>query len=1124
MHTICDLHSFVRLQFVETINHTFNAFNFIRMKEKQLITRFVAPPGRSRLWGGLMALFLLFLGTAAFAQKPISGKVIDESGNGLVGATVGVTGTTVGTTTDIDGMFKLSVPAGATLRISYTGYATQTILVGDGAVVNVTLAPDANVLDEVVVTGYSVDTRRQTTGSVATVKTKDLTAVPSGNVEQQLQGRVAGLTVITNGQPGTSSIVRVRGFGAFGGNEPLYIVDGVPVGSTDFLAPDDIESTTVLKDAASASIYGARAANGVIVYTTKKGSKKPQKMVVSYDASYGVTTPGKGQDILNPQEQADWTWAALRNTNLPLTHPQYGTGENPVLPDYINVGGASGVIGSVDLATEKAKYNIDPSLGSIYQVVKANKSGTDWYGAITRNAPVTRHALSFTGATESSRYYVSFTLQDQAGILIYNNFKRYTFRTNTEFDLTKRIRVGENLQFTFRQVLGQGGGGNGAGVPQDENDILSAFRMPSIIPVYDEFGGYAGTAAKGFNNPRNPVAARDGTQNDSGYGVGGFGNVYLEIEPIDGLTLRSSIAGGYSGFNSHFYSRQQYENSENNASFVYGENGGNFFNYTFTNTASYKKRFGESTLDLLAGIEALNTGVGRTIGASGQNPFSLDPNYITLSTVSSRQVNSDQFSGVNFISVFGQAKYSYMDKYYVTGVLRRDGSSRFGANSRYGVFPAVSAAWRITNENFMRSVPFINDLKIRGGWGQMGNSNNVDPNNQFSLFSSSLNNAAYDLNGTNTSTLEGFYKSRVGNPDAKWETSTTTNIGIDGLVLDGKLDIVIDLWKKETKDLLFQVPLPDVLGNYATSPSRNIATMLNQGIDVQLINKGNISSGVKYELTLTGSWLKNEITSLAPGIDYFDVRPPTNRLSSTPTRNQIGYSIASFYGYQVLNLFKDAAEVSAAPTQNGAGPGRFRFADLNGFDADGKLTGIPDGKIDEADRTFLGSPVPKFLGGANLKVIVGNFDVETYLYTSVGNKIFNLSRWYTDFYPSFKGAAISSRVKDSWTPNNLGAELPIFEDVSNSSTNTEANSFYVEDGSFFRVQNLSIGFNIPSAMLDKWRLKRARIYASTNNLLTLTKYKGLDPGVGGAVDTNFGVDIGNYPVTRSFLVGIGLSF
>ncbi len=1072
---------------------------------------------------------LLLCAAGVYAQKSVSGTVIEDDGTPLIGASVLIKGTSSGTVTDLDGNFTISVPSDdATLVVSYTGYLTQEVTLSGETSIKIVLETGVG-LDEIVVTGYSVGNKRSTTGAVSTIKSRDLTAVPSGNVEQQLQGRAPGVTVITNGQPGTSSIVRVRGFGAFGGNEPLYVVDGVPTGSTEFLAPDDIESTTVLKDAASASIYGARAANGVIVFTTKKGKKKPQPLTISYDGQVGVTTPGSGQELLTPQEQADWTWQAIRNTarangtTPTFEHPQYGNGDSPVLPDYINVGGASGVNGTVDLNAEAENYNIDPRVGPIYQVVRANKEGTDWYDATTRNAFLTRHQLGFSGATESARYYVSLGMQDQEGILLSNSFKRRNFRVNTEFDLAPWLRIGENIQLTYRSALGIGGGNGGRGVNSDENDILSAFRMPPIIPVYDEFGGYAGTAAKGFNNPRNPVASRDGQDDNQAYAINTFGNVYVELDLFKDLTLRSSFGGQYQSFFLKSFTRLQYENSENNASFGYAENNGYNAAYVFSNTAKYKKQFGVHGIEVLAGIEALNTGAGLNLSASGINPFSTNVDYINLSTVNSTVVNSNKFKGVNFYSLFGSVNYNYNEKYYLTGVIRRDGSSRFGANNRYGVFPAFSAAWRVTGESFLQESNFVTDLKIRGGWGQMGNSNNVNPNNQYTLYASNLDNASYDIAGSNTGAQTGFYQSRIGNPNAKWETSTTTNIGIDGSFLRGHFDVVFDLWEKKTEDLLFQVPLPAVIGTYAEAPSVNIASMVNRGLDLQLIYRNTTESGLGYEFNITGSWLQNEITALAPNVDFFETQTPTNRLSTQMIRNAVGQPISSFYGYEVIGLFQNDQEVANAPDQDGAAPGRFRYADLNGFDDNGELTGVPDGKIDAADRTFIGSPVPKFLGGLNIKVSYRGFELETYLYTSLGNKIFNMSKWYTDFYPSFTGAAVSARVKDSWLPDNTNTDVPVFEDASNFSTNTQANSYYVEDGSYLRMQNLTLAYNLPSTLFNG-RFERARVFVATNNVFTITKYSGLDPAVGGAVDTTLGIDIGNYPVTRSYTFGVGLTF
>ncbi|HEX8039562.1 MAG TPA: TonB-dependent receptor [Chryseosolibacter sp.] len=1087
-----------------------------------------------RNWGILVIALLMLASLPSYGQAfQVSGTVNDDAGQPLPGVSILEKGTANGTTTDSEGKYSINVAGqNSVLVVSFIGFQTQEINVGSRSSINLSLAPDVKALDEVVVTGYSIDTRRQTTGSVSTVKTKDLTVVPSGNVEQQLQGRVAGVTVVTNGQPGTTSQVRVRGFGAFGGNEPLYIVDGLPTGSIDFLNPDDIETTTVWKDASTASIYGARAANGVIVYTTKKGSKGAQKMNITLDAMTGVTDPGKSQPMMNPTDFAEWTWNAVENTAMQLqktptfNHAQFGTGSSPVIPDYLLVGTSTGVVGSVDLNAEKANYNVTDFSRPIYQVVKANKSGTDWYDEITRPAPLVRNTLGISGGGEASRYYFGLSMQDQDGIMLYQHFKRYAFRANTEFDILKNLRFGENMQFTYRQVRLLQGGGGGSGVSDDENDILQAFRMPSIIPVYDEFGGWAGTRATGFNNPRNPVANLYRQKDNRGFAGNGFGNMYLEYEPVKDLVIRTSIGGSYQSTYGWAYFGRQYENSENNSAVTYSEGASHVFGWTFTNTLDYKKSFGSHNVGLLVGQEALNTGRGRNISGNGLNPFSEDRDFVTLNTTeagSSRTVGSSYFKGVNFSSLFGRLNYNYDERYLASVVVRRDGSSRFGSENRYGVFPAFSLAWRLSEESFMSGVSWIDDLKIRGGWGIMGNSNNVAPDNQYSLFATSVGSSSYPIN--NAGAVTGFYRSRIGNPLAKWEKAVTTNIGFDGYLFNNKVDVIVDLWQKDTEDLLFQVPITLMNGPFAAAPSVNVGKMQNKGIDIQVITRGNISQGVGYELTVNGGFLKNEIVALNPGSTYLTTENPSYR-GITPIRNQVGRPISSFYGYEVVGLFKSQAEIDAAAKQAGVvrtqdasassvaqGVGRFHFRDING-----------DGEITDKDRTWLGSPVPKFTGGINLKLTYSNFELETYMFASIGNKIWNQSKWFTDFYPSFAGAAISERVKDSWTPENPNATIPIFENVSNFSTNTQANSFYVEDGSYFRMQNISLAYNLPASTVSKLNLSKLRFFAGVNNIFTITGYEGLDPSVGGDVDTRFGIDVGNYPITRSWTLGLNLGF
>jgi hypothetical protein len=411
----------------------------------------------------------------------------------------------------------------------------------------------------------------------------------------------------------------------------------------------------------------------------------------------------------------------------------------------------------------------------------------------------------------------------------------------------------------------------------------------------------------------------------------------------------------------------------------------------------------------------------------------------------------------------------------------------------------------------MKDLPAISDLKLRLGWGLMGNSNNVNPANQFSLFAADRGNSFYPIDGQSSGANEGYFRSRIGNPAAKWETSETANIGMDATLLNGKWEIALDVWRKDTRDLLFNVPLPAVVGNSAAAPAVNVAKMRNQGIDLQVINRGNLTSDLKYELTVNNSFLKNEIVSFAPGI--------TNLLGGSfrgivPVRMEVGRSLSAFYGYQVIGYFNSAAEVASAPEQSGKGVGRFRYADING-----------DGKITPADRTYLGSPVPTYTGGINIGLTYKDFEFATYLYASAGNKIWNQSKWFTDFHGTFEGSGKGERAKQSWTPalgNN--AEAPIWESASNISTSAAENSWYVENGDYMRIQNISLGYNIPKSYTSKLGIKRAKFTLSANNILTFTKYKGLDPGVGGAADTGFGIDVGNYPVTRSFNASINLTF
>lgn len=1054
-------------------------------------------------WG--LAVLLMLSSLLSFAQKVVTGKVTGADNQPAAGATVTVTGTNVATQTDANGNFSISVPQGRnSLTVSYVGYENQAIDVANRSTLSIPLRAATSSLSEVVVTGYSGQQRKNIVGAVSTVRGEQLASVPTGNAEQQFQGRVPGVTVITSGQPGTVSQVRIRGFGSFFNNNPLYVVDGIPTTNIDFLNPNDIETTTVLKDASSASIYGARAAAGVIIVTTKK-AKYGSKLRVTYDMSYGTTFAGKGIDLLTPQQQADLTWDALKAAGQTLTHPQYGSGPTPVLPDYLKVGNESGLSGlsPSDPRLDPAKFNTDFDKGPVYQVIKANKQGTDWYKALTEQGHVQNHTIGFNGGSENARYYAGISYYDEKGVIINTNLKRYSLRLNNEFKIKNVVRIGSNFQYTYRDNPTIGG-------PASENSILFALTINPLIPVYDEGGGFAGTTAKGFNNSTNPVAGRIRSKQNRGFAGTIFGNVYAEADVLPHLTLRSSFGGSITQFQNRSLGYRTYENSENVGSYTFSEGAGYGQAYTWTNTARYENDFGKHSVQALVGIEAVADGYFRQLSGSGLNPYSINFNFTTLTNTdpNGRALSSGGNPFRKLYSQFGQVNYNYNNKYLFSGTLRRDGSSVFGENDKYGVFPALSAGWRVSQEDFLRSVPWITELKIRGGWGIMGNERPIGSANRFNTIGGSPGSTGYDISGANTSIVSGIRVTGVGDPNVRWEKNTTTNIGFDGTFFKSKLDIIFDIYQRKTTDLLFNQSLPATLGD-VNAPFVNIGAMENKGVDLMITYKGRSNRAFRFETDLIFTTYKNTVTKISEITDKFDVGF-SGRIGGGIVRNAVGQPVSSFYGYKVLGLFQDAADVAKSPTQDGAGPGRFKYQDIDG-----------NGKIDDKDRTYIGNPNPAFTYGFNTRLIYKSFDFEALFYGVANAQVLNFTKWFTDFYPSFAGIGKSSRVLNAWTPTNTGATIPRFENVSNFSTNGVLNSYYVENSGYFRLRSVKVGFNFPAATIQKIGLDRLHFFVQATNLFTVTKYTGLDPAVSGA-DTNFGVDVGNYPVNRQILFGFNV--
>jgi len=1056
------------------------------------------------------------------APKPvdITGKVVNDKGEPMVGVTVAVKGTKIATTTAEDGSFKIAAPNdNSVLVFTNVGFERMELpLNGKTSVVSVSMRTATSSLNEVIVTGYSSQRKKDITGAVSVVKVSDLLTTPSPNVTSQLQGRASGVTITNDNLPGNGAIVRIRGFASFsgqpGGNDPLYIIDGVP-GDVSALNPADIESIQVLKDAASGSIYGARASNGVLIITTKRGRVGGAK--VTYDAYYGNQDPGNGytSQLLNPQGNADLVWMALKNSGQPLTHKVYGTGATPTLPDYTLAGIKTGVMegdpaANPDLYDFSESKLADPAY-TPYLIYKANKEGTDWWKVGTRNAPIMNHNLSVAGGTDKGRYLFSLNYFDQKSIVRYSFFKRYTARVNTEFTIKNNIRIGENLQVyaTEKSI---------PGTNSDEGSLTGGGGQP-IISVYSIKGDFAGSRGTGFSTG-NILADEWRKRNDRNFKFTLFGNAYAEVDFLKHFTARTSFGGTKGNENEYHYPFIEYEIGEPQRNITYSEWFARTSSWTWTNQLSYKNSFGKHNIAALAGTEAVEN-KGRRVDAARSNFFSYtNYDYIVLNAGTASQSSSGSpYVSSSLFSIFGKIDYAFNDRYLASVTIRRDGSSRFGADTRYGTFPSASLGWRISEESFMKPIAWIKDLKIRGSYGSMGNQN-IPPNNQYTFFSSGAGYSYYDVTGSNTSSQSGFYLGFAGNAAGKWETNVSSNIGFDATLFNGNTEVVFDIYKKDTKDLLYPVEQPATGGATPSvlPPFFNVGSMTNKGIDLAITQRGQFggAKGVRFDATFTFTTFKNKITKITDGITFFDSNSPANeenRVGGRFTRNAVGQAINSFYGYKIIGFFEDDADVTKSPTQTDAAPGRFKYQDTDG-----------DGAITDDDRVFFGNPNPKFTYGLNLNLAYKGFDLNAFFYGVQGKDAMNYNRWWTDFYAAFQGGKSNRALYDSWTPDHKNAKVAIQEVDGNFSTNNTVNDYLMENASFLRMKNLQLGYTVPQSVMSRFKIDRVRIYVQATNLFTVTKYTGLDPEIPSYDDRVSGVDLGTFPTVKQLLVGINVNF
>lgn len=1023
--------------------------------------------------------------------KKVRGRVINETGEPLVNATIMVKGTKIGSITGADGAFSIIAKQGNVLVITFIGYQAKELEISGKTDYSIVLSAAVNSLNAIVVTGYSSQRKKDITGSVSIIDMKSMKSIPTGSGEQALQGMASGVTIISSGVPGGESNIFIRGITSFGNTQPLIIVDGVPASLHD-INTNDIESVQILKDAGAASIYGVRGSNGVIIVTTKKG--KSGAPAFSYDAYYGTQIPLQGNvfNLLNSQDFATLVKRLNPGTTL------FANG----LPDYLYTGpGVAGTAKAGDPAVDPSQYVFDAANpNNDYLIQQVNKQGTDWFHEIFKAAPMQSHNFTASGGTDKSKYLFSLGYLDQQGTLIETSLKRYSARINTEFTFKNNIRVGENAYMYLKQNPGFSN--------QNTNNVIAfVYRSMPIIPVYDIKGNYGGTwAGPELGDAPNPYAAQARTSLNTNRSLAVVGNIYAEVDLLKHLMARSSFGGtvddGHStNFSPNAYNDKEFHNGVN----LFNENMQYDNNWTWTNTLTYTNNFDKHNLKVLAGSEAINSN-GRGISGAASNFFSTSPAYLLLSNGTTSITNSGYAYDQSLYSLFSRLDYSYNDRYLFSATVRRDGSSNFGPEKRYGIFPSVSLGWRISNENFMKNISQINDLKLRGSWGKLGSQNNVGANNAYTLFSSGFQNSYYDINGLSTSPVQGFYSSSNGNPKTSWEEDVITNIGLDATVFNN-FDVSVEWYKKRVNGLLFPQPLPLTAGA-ADAPTINIGDIENKGWDISAAYHSDRNGKLQYNIGVNVTAYKNKIVNI-PG-DYFDV---ANSSLGYLARNQVGHPQGAFFGYQVVGLFKDAQEVASSPTQEDAAPGRFKYRDVNG-----------DGKITPDDRTFFGNPNPDFTYGINLGVNYKDFDISAVFYGSQGNDVLNHVRYYTDFFGSFIGGKSKDLFYNSWTPQNLNAKTPIAELANTFSTSGVANSYYMENGSFLKCRSLILGYTVNPLVLQRYGVKKLRVYLQAANLFTITKYKGLDPELTGSSST-FGIDYGNYPNNqKNLIVGVNLSF
>ena len=1010
-----------------------------------------------------MTTALLFCGLLLHAQQATTGTIVDADGLPIPGATVIISGTSEGTTSDFDGNFSISAESGAVLEFSSIGFETQMVTLSGQNNLTIALQDSVSQLDEIIVTGYGKQARGKLTGSVATVNVKDAVKVPVVNAAEILQGRVSGVTVVSNGQPGSAPSVRIRGYGTPNNNDPLYIIDGVQTNDAfvlNSINPSDIDQINVLKDGAAA-VYGARASNGVVVITTKSG-KGSQGTKVSLEISTGMSVASNLPDLLNAQQLGDVLFQSKRNDgNASPSHPQYGSGSTAVVPGSL--------IGAPVATT------VDPN-------------GTDWLGAIFQTAPTQQLSLSVANGTEDSSSLFSLSYLKRDGVQIETGYERVGLRANSEYKVGSIWTVGQHANVTLDEERGG-------------NQIETALRSSPLIPLRDNNGDFAGiySTSLGLGNANTPYATLIRGKDDYNKSLRVIADIYLEAQITKDLSFKSSFGGQNRYFNRRSYSPSTPE-AETGGSQTLNEQGFNQYEWVWTNTLNYNTTFGsDHSLDAFVGYEA-NKQFYKGNQITRATFLFETPEYYTLATGTGTPIvvpGGTQANSNSLVSAFASANYSFKDKYLLTATVRKDETSRFSPENQGKLFTSASIGWVIDKESFFNS-SVIDNLKLRASYGELGNQQLPASNPDVNISGLNEDQSFYSFTGTRGSATPGAILLSVGNQNLTWETSVSTNIGLDFGLLSGRIRGSIEYFDISTNDLI--VRDNSLIGSTAIdagAPFVNFGEVNNKGVDFDIVYADEMDSGFNYEVAFNLSSYKNTVVSLVgdnpiTGDSYFR--------GGAVTRSEVGQPISTFYGRQVTGIH-----------QTGALAGRLQYADIDG------VAGIND-----SDRTVIGSPHPDFTYGININMEYKNFDLMMFWNGSQGNDIYNYSKIFTDF-PTFFNGNRSTRVLDAWTAANGSNTQPaLSESITNSET--QPNSFFVEDGSYLRLKTLQIGYTFSDAKIKDAGVDSIRLYLSGANLLTFTDYDVLDPEVAGNNALTIGVDQGTYPLPQITTVGLNINF